>query len=184
MPRIRSLKPRVPREQAVEEFSSSGFTRWAGNFWHGHLRNIAEFYIPLRLFRVEVHHTEGSEQWILGLDAVKGTLDLYPFDQVPSSSEIISVDTRNCAPALLTDEQATQLLLQKVRRIIRAQGFLRTRKMHIQAEPIPGDIYVPYWVGFRGRSAAPYLTVMDAAQGQIQGSQVRRLLQAWLLSAA
>ncbi len=168
----------------MEHFSSAGPAGWVREVWHGELRSVAEFYIPFRLFKVDVQQRQHAAHSILGLDSVRGTLELYRLDELPSASELVSVDTRNCAPVLLTDEQAEKLIRTKVRRITLSFGFLRSSKVRIEVEPVPGDIYVPYWVGFRGRTAHPYLTVLDAVHGQPEGSRLRELLHSWLLSAA
>lgn len=184
MPRIRSLKPTVSREEAMQDFSSPGLSTQFRRFWNGQLQSVAEFYIPFRLFRVAVHDHGQDKSYILGLDLVRGTLDPYQFDQLPSSSELISVDTRNCAPILLSDEKASALITKKVRHILAAWGFFRMSKVQITADPIPGDIHVPYWIGLRGRGTNPHLSVLDAYKGQIEGQPVRKLLQTWLLTAA
>jgi len=50
------------------------------------------------------------------------------------------------------------------------------------AQPIAGEIYIPYWVGFRGRGAQARFVVMDAVRRRIEGAKVRNLLQTWLTS--
>jgi hypothetical protein len=61
-------------------------------------------------------------------------------------------------------------------------GFFRLRNLQIAAEAVAGEIYVPYWVGFRGRGLRARLAVIDAVRRKPEGAQVRQLLQAWLTS--
>jgi hypothetical protein len=56
------------------------------------------------------------------------------------------------------------------------------RDLTISAEAVAGEIYVPYWVGFRGRGSQVHFVVMDAVRRQIEGAKVRQLLRAWLTS--
>jgi hypothetical protein len=52
----------------------------------------------------------------------------------------------------------------------------------MSAEPVAGEIYVPYWVGFRGRGVRARLAVIDAVRRKPEGAKVRQLLRAWLTS--
>ncbi len=56
------------------------------------------------------------------------------------------------------------------------------RNLQINAEPVAGEIYIPYWVGFRGRGIRARLAVIDAVRRKPEGAKVRQLLQAWLTS--
>jgi hypothetical protein len=56
------------------------------------------------------------------------------------------------------------------------------RDLRISAEPVTGEIYVPYWVGFRGRGNQVHFVVMDAVRRKMEGAKVRQLLRAWLTS--
>ena len=49
MARIRSLRPNVTREEAMEQFSS-GVLDFLRETAFGPLRSVAEFYIPFQLF--------------------------------------------------------------------------------------------------------------------------------------
>lgn len=184
MPRIRALKPNMTREEATENFSSSGMGGPLTNVWRGRLRSVAEFYIPFRLFKVGMQEDDGPKEHILAMDLVEGKLDPYPLDELPSPYDIVSVDTRNCAPVVLTDEQAVELMRKQVRRLVRSQGFFRQKQLQIAVEEIPGDIYIPYWVGIRGHGALPHLTVINAVTEHLEGAGVRKLLQSWLRTAA
>ncbi len=75
MPRIRSLRPNVSRDAAVEEFSRGAFNSMRALVF-GPLRSVADFYIPFQLFQVEISNRGKIDQRVFGLDAVSGSLDL------------------------------------------------------------------------------------------------------------
>ena len=54
MARIRSLKPNVTRDEAIEQFSRDRVLGPLQSAAFGPLRSVAEFYIPFHLFQVEV----------------------------------------------------------------------------------------------------------------------------------
>jgi hypothetical protein len=182
MARIRSLRPNVTRDAAVEELSRGalGLLQMAV---FGRLRSVAEFYIPFQLFRVEIVNRGKRDQRIFGVDAVTGSLELYHFEQLPGERDVVYCESGNCAEVLLDESQARELLLTKVRRLVFSAGFFRIRDLSISAEPIAGEIHVPYWVGFRGRGPRAHMTVMDAVRRRVEGAKVRQLLQAWLTEA-
>jgi hypothetical protein len=116
------------------------------------------------------------------VDAVNGSLDPYHFDRLPGADEVICVQTRNCPQGMLEADQVRDMLISKVQRLLFTSGFFRLRALHIAAEPIPGELCIPYWVGFRGRGATADIMVMDAVRRRMEGGKVRKLLQTWLLS--
>jgi len=180
--RIRSLRPNVGRDEAIDQFSSTGPVELLRQMAFGPVRSVAEFFIPFQLFQVEILNSGRRDQRVLGLDAVTGSLDLYHFEQLPGPGEVVVVETRNCPLPLLGEEKAKELILAKVRRVLFTTGFFRMRNLEISAQPIAGEIYIPYWVGFRGRGAQARFVVMDAVRRRIEGAKVRNLLQAWLTS--
>ena len=182
MPRIRSLRPNVTRDEAIEEFSSGGPLELLRQVAFGPVRSVAEFFIPFRLFQVEILNSGKRDQRVLGLDAVTGTLDLYHFEQLPGPSEVVVVATRNCPLGLLDDARAMELVIAKVRRVLFTTGFFRMRNLEISAQPVAGELCIPYWVGFRGRGTQARFAVMDAVRRRIEGAKVRNLLQSWLTS--
>ena len=84
--------------------------------------------------------------------------------------------------ALVDEQRSRELLLGKVRRLVFSTGFFRVRDLRISADLIPGEIYVPYWVGFRGRGMSAQFTVLDAVRRKPEGAKVTQLLQNWLTS--
>ncbi|PYX91783.1 MAG: hypothetical protein DMG71_19430 [Acidobacteria bacterium] len=180
--RIRTLTPNVTREEATEQFSPGGPLELAYNLLFGRLRSVGDVYIPFKLFQLEVVNADRQERQLLALDAVTGNLDPYHFDQVPSSSEVIVLETRNCPPAIVDETRATELIVDKYRRLLFQRGFFRLRGLHISAVPFPGEIHIPYWVGFRGHSTRVHIQVMDAVRRRREGAKVRKLLEDWLAS--
>jgi hypothetical protein len=181
MARIRSLRPNVTREEATEQFSS-GLGDILRTTAFGPLKSVADFFIPVRLFQVEIFNRGKRDQRVFGLDAVNGSLDLYHFEQLPDEREVIYLETRNCSEPLLDEAEAKKIVAAKVQRLLFSTGFFRVRNLRISAEPVAGEIYIPYWVGFRGRGARARFAVMDAVRRKMEGAKVRHLLQAWLTS--
>jgi hypothetical protein len=182
MPRIRSLRANVSREAALEELCRGVFNT-ARTLVFGPLRSVANFYIPFKLVHVEISNRRKLDRRVFGLDAVSGSLDLYHFEQLPGASEIENVETRNCITVNFDEQRSRELLLAKVRRLVYSTGFFRVRDLRISADVIPGEIYIPYWVGFRGRGMLARFSVLDAVRRKPEGAKVRQLLQNWLTSA-
>lgn len=179
MPRIRSLRPNVSRDEALEQFSG-GTMGLVRRLAFGPLRSIADFYLPYMLFSVEIGNAGKIDTRIFGLESVIGSLDLYQFEQVPDSSQLISTDTRNCPEGRLDPDRARQLVIEKVRRALFSRGFFRLRELSLSATPISADLHVPYWVGFQGSGGKAHVVVIDAIRRKMEGAKVRSLLESWL----
>src|SRR5437868_14304886 len=95
MPRIRSLRPNVSRDAAVEEFSRGAFNSMRALVF-GPLRSVADFYIPFQLFQVEISNRGKIDQRVFGVGVVSGSLDLYTFEQLPGPDEVVFLVTRYC----------------------------------------------------------------------------------------
>ena len=178
---IRSLKPNVTREEAIAQFRSVGPMRLMRNAALGQLRSVADAYLPFFLFRVEITNLGRSEQRLLGLDAVTGSLDLYQFERIPSDGEVVRVETRNRLAVQLPTERAGELLVAKVRRMLYSRGFFRMHDLRIVPEPGPAELYIPYWLGFRGVGDVARLSVIDAVRRRPEGAKVRSLFESWLM---
>jgi hypothetical protein len=179
MPRIRSLRPNVSREEAIEQFAG-GMAGALRSALQGPVRSIADFYIPFALFQVMVSNAGKEETSILGLDSVSGLLDPYQFDQVPDASKLVSIDTRNYPDSRLDPERGRELLVERVRRLLFQRGFFRMRDLRIEVSPLRAEVCVPYWVAFRGRGARAHISVMDAVRRRMEGAKVRQVLESWL----
>jgi len=179
---IRTLKPNVNREQAVEQFSGSGVSKLFRNGVFGPLRGVAEFYVPFRLFRARIVNGGTTDENLVALDAVTGTLDLFKFDHVPNESETMNIETRNCATPGLENERAIELLVAKLRRVLYSRGFFRMRGLSITAMPLDDELFVPYWLGFRGSGNDAHVAVIDAVRRRPEGAKLRRLVENWIAS--
>ena len=60
------------------------------------------------------------------------------------------------------------------------RGFFRMRDLRISAEPLPDELHVPYWLGFRGSDGHARVSVIDAVRRSVEGAKVRRLVEEWL----
>jgi hypothetical protein len=180
MATIRSLKPKVTREEAIEQFSPGGLRGLLGYLGKGPLRSVATVYVPFCLYRVEVVNGPRRQSLLLAVDAVCGWLDPYRFDKLPEESEQIEIETRNRPEAVLDARRAGEVLTEKVRRLVYSSGFFRISDLSICPEYVPLDLYIPYWVGFFGREEHVRLNVIDAVRGRQEGAKAREFFYLWL----
>lgn len=183
MTSIQTLRPNVTREEAVRQFTR-GLSGHLRELLFGSLRSVADFYIPFRIFEVEILNAGQKDRRILGLDAVSGSLDPYYFDHLPSCEEVRELETRNCLTSYLDSDQAEKIAITKVQRLLFSRGFFRVRNLAISARPVAREIHVPYWVGFRGRGPSATFEIIDAVRRQPEGARVRRMLEDWLNTPA
>lgn len=180
MATIRSLKPNVTREEAIEQLSPGGLRGLLGYLGNGPLRSVATVYVPFRLYRVEIVNGPRRQSLLLAVDAVCGWLDPYRFDKLPDESEQIEIDTRNRPEAVLDVSRGVEALTQKVRRLVYSSGFFSIRDLSICPQFIPLDLHVPYWVGFFGREGHARLAVLDAVRRRLEGAKAREFFYLWL----
>jgi len=179
---IRSLNPNVTREQAILQFSSTGIPRLFRNVAYGRLRSVAELYVPFRLYQVQIMNRGKTEERLIALDAISGTLDPFQFDHIPTDAEMVSTESRNCPRAHLEDAFIAELLIAKLRRLLYSRGFFRMRDLRITATPLAQELHIPYWLGFRGSNGHARVAVIDAVRRRFEGAKMRRLVEAWLTS--
>ena len=148
----------------------------------GPLRSIADFYVPFRIFEVEIVNSGRRDHRLIAIDAVVGSLDPYFFEEPPTPNQFVEVATRNFLSASLDPDQAKKLVVTKVQRLLFTKGFFRMRNLAISVSPLAGEICIPYWVGFRGHGASASFDVIDALRRQPEGARVRRLIHQWLTS--
>ncbi len=180
---IRSLRPNVTREQALQLLHSDGARRLLRSVRLGSLRSIAAVYVPFRLYSVEVMNNGRRDHSLFAVDAVSGQLDLYRFDHLPNEADLISVRTRNYASPLLDEAAARAVLSDKVLRLLFLTGFFKMRTLSIRPEPVPLDFCVPYWVGFFGSGNRARISVVDAVRRKPEGARVRQLIYSWLANS-
>jgi len=180
MDAIRSLKPNVSREAATQHFTGGTFR--PADWFRGPVHAIGELYIPFRLFEVTIRNRGKADRGIFGLDAAQGVLDPYQFPAAPLPEDLIFLQTRNVLPSVLSTEEARERLLGKVRRLVFSRGFFRMREVEFEAVQIPGEVCIPYWVGFRGHDGEVRVSVLDAVRRRPEGAKVRQMVEAWLRS--
>jgi len=178
---IYSLQCEMTYAEALRKLSPSGvlssLRRWIGGPLHG----IAEIYIPYRLYRVAIDDRGIRSVRYYAIDAAAGTLDPYEFHGPPDPHSLIEVDTRNFHPVRLDEDRTKKAVTEKVRRLLYSRGFFRLANPVITAELMESEFYIPYWAGFYGDEQHVSVTVLNAVRQTVEGSKVRRLVEAWLL---
>jgi len=177
---IRSLRPNVSREEAIQAFTAPGPAAWYWKMRSGSLQRIADAYIPFRIYRVRYHMGGAPRCHFFALDAVDGSLDLFEFSKPPGEAETVAVSTRNHPPPLLSELRADELLRDKVLRLIFQQGFFKIRNVQLETEQLPGVLHLPYWLGFYGKPEDLRCRAMDAVRRRIEGARASALFEHWL----
>jgi len=177
---IRSLRPNVTREEAIQAFTATGLSSLYWNVRIGSLQRIADAYIPFRIYKVRYSAGGGRHTHHFALDAVDGSLDLFEFAKPPGDAETFTVATRNHPPPSLTQTLSENLLRDKVLRLIFQRGFFKVRNVQLETEQLPGEIHLPYWLGFYGTSEDLRCRAMDAVRRRIEGARASALFEHWL----
>lgn len=177
---IRSLKPNVTKDEALLTFRAPGPSSLFWRLRTGPLQQIAEVYVPFRLYRARYAMNKEEIQRIFAMDAVDGSLDLFEFRTAPGEDELAAVETRNCLAAKLNEEAATQILRDKVLRIVFQQGFFKLRDASLEIEALPGEVHLPYWLGFYGANDELRCRVMDAVRRRLEGAKASAFFEQWL----
>jgi hypothetical protein len=123
---------------------------------------------------------EQKVQRLFAMDAVDGSLDLFEFRTAPQEDELVTVQTRNCLTSSLTEERALEVLRDKVWRIVFQQGFFKMRDASLEIDVLPGEIHLPYWLGFYGVNNALRCRVMDAVRRRLEGAKASAFFEQWL----
>jgi len=177
---IRTLKPNVTQKEAVRAFTAPGFSALYWRLRIGHLQKIADAYVPFWLYRVRYELGRTPHTRLFALDAVDGSLDLFEFPRIPEQRELVSVDSRNRMAPSLPEERAEEILREKVLRIVFQQGFFKLREARLDITREPGEIYLPYWLGFYGGSGLVRCRVLDAVRRRIEGAKASAFFEQWL----
>lgn len=177
---VRSLRPNVTEADAFRMLDGSGLGGLVRYTRLGPIARLALVYVPFQPYRATLHNKQRSEQMLVAIDAVSGTLDLYRFDQEPGPSDTILVETANVPTRRLPRPELERILGDKLRRTVFRRGFFTLKDFHLDLEQLPGEICVPYWVSFRGRGTVARVEVLDAVRRQLEGGKVRRIIEQWL----
>src|SRR5260370_18271733 len=177
---IRTLKPNVTQNEAVRAFSAPGFSALYWRLRIGPLQKIADAYVPFWLYRVRYELGRTPHTRLFALDAVDGSLDPFEFPRIPEQRELVSVDSRNRMAPSLPAERAEEILREKVLRIVFQQGFFKLRKARLDITREPGEIYLPYWLGFYGSSGSVGSRLLGAVRRRIEGAKASAFFEQWL----
>jgi hypothetical protein len=173
---ITTLRPNVTRDEASRALRP-GIARQLAT---GPLRSFADVYVPFRVYKVEIESGGVTRTRFLAFDAAFGLLDPYEFAGVPDAAQTTAVETRNVIPPALDEARAVELLTDRVRRLVYAEGFFRLRNVAIRVEPSPAIVHVPYWIGFYGRGDRASVQVIDAVRRTREGAKLQHALTSWL----
>jgi len=177
---IQVLRPNVTREDALRKFSAPGPTRFLWMLRSGSLQRIADVYVPFWLYRARYEMNRTVEDRIFALDAVDGSLDLFSFSNLPATAELQSIETRNFLAPALADDAALTLVRDKILRFVFLQGFFKLRGSGIEIRREPGELFVPYWLGFYGGRGSVRFRVMDAVRRRVEGAKATAFFEQWL----
>ena len=175
---ITCVKPNVTRAEAVRLFRGG-----ARELRRGPLRGVMDFYIPYRLYRVEIVNGGKTTAKLLAIDAAMGLLDLYEFDHLPGADDCAPCLAERLAPALLTEDCARAILEEKVKRAAYLKGFFRVKDLTARAS-FAQDLRLPYWVGLYGADGKIKIEVIDALRRSFEGNKLREIVVAWFQSPA
>jgi hypothetical protein len=177
---IRSLRANVTRDDAIAAFTASGPASWYWKLRSGSLQSIADAYVPFRVYRVRYHMGGAPRSHYFALDAVDGSLDLFEFSVPPAEAEMLAISSRNHPAPALSQNRSDELLRNKVLRLIFQQGFFKVRNVNLETEQVPGEIHVPYWLGFYGTQQGLRCRALDAVRRRIEGARASALFEQWL----
>lgn len=176
---IQALKPNVTREEALGAFSA---VKLSAIYWRvakGPLRSVADVYVPFSVYTVTYQMHKSTFKRVFAADAVNGSLDLFEFPRLPELNQLVTAVTRNAIPASLPDGRATDLLRDKVLRLIFQQGFFKLSQPQLTVTREPAGVYVPYWLGFYGNAFAK-CRALDAVRRRFEGAKASAFFEEWL----
>jgi len=170
---ILCLKASTTREQAVSLLQRS----WRESRY-GQLRLVMDFYVPFRLFRLWLDDGKRKKEVLMAIDSVTGGLDPYSFPEAPGTHELGHIKTAQSAPSAMDEDQALNLLAEKLKREAFRKGFFKLGDLKVGGEQI-ANFYLPYWVGVYERNEQAHLEVIDAVRGRLEGAKVREIVAEW-----
>lgn len=182
MARIRVLQPNVTQQEALR-LLRSGLSAALWRVRAGPLRRIASVCVPYRLYQVRYSMGGARVSRFLALEAVQGALDLFEFPRPPQENEFVAMETRNQLGAALDESRAAELLREKALRAIFLQGFFKLRDTALEIHRQPGELHLPYWLGFYGSGNALRCRAIDAIRRRVEGAKAAAFFEDWLAGA-
>lgn len=115
------------------------------------------------------------------MDTVNGWLDLFEFPRPPSGEQCISIVTRNSRPPALADTRCSELLREKLLRLVFQEGFFKMREPELSIRPEGALFHIPYWLGLYGGEERPVrCRVIDAVRRRMEGAKAIAFFEQWL----
>lgn len=145
---------------------------------YGRLRLVMDFYVPFRMFRMNLENGKHQRELLMAADTVTGGLDPYQFPEAPSGQEMERVETPRRAPMLLSEAETLKLLEERMKREAFQKGFFKLGELKITGELV-SSFYLPYWVGVYERNERAGLEVIDALRGRFEGAKLREIVTDW-----
>jgi hypothetical protein len=175
---IRTLKPVLERELALEKFSARGVSGLVRRCISGKLIGAAEIYIPYRLYKITVRDRIMSAVRFLAVDAACGIFDPIEIGNAPFDYHLI--ETRNFLPSEVAETDTQAIVLSKARTVLFSAGLFRLREPEISVELVENDFHIGYWAGFYGSKKNMNIMVVDAMTRTIAGGKVTECVKKWL----
>ncbi len=176
---IHTLRSNVSQAEALRRFSTFGLGSIYRRLRTGPIQRIAEVYAPFHLYRVQYDLGREHQSRLFAIDAVNGSLDLFEFPSIPAHVDLQKIETRNSLPISLSEEQAQELLREKVLRVIFQQGFFKLREANLTCRRESLALHFPYWLAFYGDKSVR-CRVLDATRRRIEGAKASALFETWL----
>lgn len=176
---ILCLKPNVSRDQALRTFTAGASAAY-WRFRTGPLQRMADVYVPFWFFEVRYSVGRARRKRLFAMEAVHGALDLFEFPRLPDGGQVLTVSTRNFPPPALQEQRAAELLREKALRVIFSEGFFKLRDASIEIQREPGELFLPYWLGFYGSRDSFRCRVMDAVRRRMEGAKASAFFEQWL----
>jgi hypothetical protein len=173
---ISVIKPGVDRGQAA--------LRLKGRLQQirtGRLVSIIDFYVPFRIYAVEMTNAGRVARGLFGIDAATGELDLFCFDTLPGEDEKHPLETTRFAPVSIEEARAERLLEQRLRREVYLKGFFKISGLKIEPRLVE-ILFVPYWVGLYERAGRFRIDAVNGLNGSLEGGKLRHLITGWFQS--
>ena len=134
---INCLEANVSRAQAARILN-----RPARLIRRGRLEIIMDFYLPYRLFKMQVRNAGRLSEALFAVDSATGHLDLYSFDREMEERGRRVIETERVAAAVIDEVEALRLLREKVRRREYLKGFFKVQDLDVSGHCL-SDAYAP-----------------------------------------
>jgi hypothetical protein len=173
---MKSLAATITRDEAIRTFKARGMLSRLAAATRGPLQSTALVAVPLAVFRVKCGANHESESFY-AIDLVRGGLDpieLPGFPGLPLCDHDQAV-----LPCNISEAEARQRLIDRLRRLAYRRGFFRIREMSFHAQPA-GRVAMPYYIGLFGYGERASLQVTNAVTGQREGMRAVALITEWL----